>query len=261
MPTTLRFLLASFVATACLGSTAQAAEATSRLDDVVQRKVLNVCTTGDYRPFSYRADGANDFTGIDIDLARSLAKSLEAEAAFIQTKWSDLLVDFQTKCDIAMGGISKTLPRQRQVSMSALYMVNGKAPIVRCDDVSKYQSVAAINQPGTRVVVNPGGTNEKFAKASFDKAEIRMFPDNRTIFQEILDGRADVMVAESIEVKLQEKLHPGLCAVNPDQPLQYGEMGYLLPRGDVVFKDYVDQWMHLAKATGEFDAILQSNMK
>ncbi|NEK65859.1 MAG: transporter substrate-binding domain-containing protein, partial [Xanthomonas perforans] len=81
------------------------------------------------------------------------------------------------------------------------------------------------------------------------------------IWQEIAQGRADVMVAESVEVKLQETLHPGLCAVNPDRPLQYGEMGFLLPRGDAVFKAYVDQWLHLAKASGEFDRIFNANMK
>jgi len=37
-------------------------------------------------------------------------------------------------------------------------------------------------------------------------------------------------------------------------PLQYAEMGHLLPNGDEVFKRYVDQWLHLARAGGEFDA-------
>jgi cyclohexadienyl dehydratase len=239
----------------------QAADEPSRLDQVVARKVLNVCTTGDYRPFSYRPDTANDFVGIDIDLGRSLAKSLDAEAVFVQTKWSDLMADFKGKCDVAMSGISVTLPRQREAFFSEMYLVNGKAPIVRCQDVAKYQTTQAINQPSTRVVVNPGGTNERFARANLANAQIQLFPDNRVIWQEIAEGRADVMVAESVEVKLQEKLHPGLCAVNPDQPLQYGEMGILLPRGDTVFKAYVDQWLHLTKASGEFGRIVDANMK
>ncbi|WP_182085536.1 transporter substrate-binding domain-containing protein [Aureimonas sp. ME7] len=255
----LRTLLVSALLTA--SSLAQAADPQSRLDDVVARKVLNVCATGDYRPFSYREGDSGEFSGIDIDLARSLAKSLDAEPVFVATKWSDLLADFKTKCDVALSGISVTLARQREVGFSQPYLVNGKAPIARCEDEGKYDSVAKINQPGTRVVVNPGGTNEKFARASFDKAEISLFPDNRTIFREILEGRADVMVAESVEVKLQEKLHPGLCAINPDEPLQYGEMGIMLPRGDEAFKAYVDQWLHLAKATGEFAGIVDANMK
>jgi cyclohexadienyl dehydratase len=33
-------------------------------------------------------------------------------------------------------------------------------------------------------------------------------------------------------------------------------MAYMLPRGDVVTKDYIDQWLHLTKATGEYQRIV-----
>ncbi|TIQ84313.1 MAG: transporter substrate-binding domain-containing protein, partial [Mesorhizobium sp.] len=117
------------------------------------------------------------------------------------------------------------------------------------------------NKPDVTVIVNPGGTNEKFVREKLSGAKIEIYPDNVTIFRQILDGKADIMIAESVETELQEKLHPGLCAINPEKPLQYGEMGYMLPEGEVVFKAYVDQWLHLAKATGEFDRIYASHVK
>ena len=232
----------------------------SQLDTVTSRGALQICTTGDYKPFTLAKDGA--YEGIDIELAKSLAKAIGVEPKFVATKWSDLMNDFTSgKCDIAMGGISVTLDRQKRAFFSTPYMVNGKAPIARCADKDKFQTVADIDKPETRVIVNPGGTNERFARASFKQAKITIFPDNVTIFAEILAGRADIMVAESIETKVQEKAHPGLCAINPDEPLQYGEMGYLLPRGDVTFKAFVDQWLHLAKASGEFAGIYNQFVK
>jgi cyclohexadienyl dehydratase len=227
---------------------------TSQLDTIQSRGALQICTTGDYKPFTLAKDGG--YEGIDIELAKSLAKAIGVEAKFVATKWSDLLADFTSgKCDIAMGGISVTLDRQKRAFFSTPYLINGKAPIVRCADKAKYQSVADIDKPEVRVIVNPGGTNERFVRANFKQAKIEVFPDNVTIFDQILAGKADIMIAESIETKVQEKAKPGLCAVNPDEPLQYGEMGYLLPRGDVTFKAFVDQWLHLAKATGEFAGI------
>ena len=146
----------------------------------------------------------------------------------MKTKWSDLMADFTAgKCDIAMGGISVTLERQKRAFFSAPYLVNGKAPIARCADKDKFGTLAAIDRPEVTVIVNPGGTNERFVRGNLKQAKIEVFPDNVTIFDQVLSGKADLMVAESIEVKLQEKLRPGLCAINPDQPLQYGEMGYL----------------------------------
>jgi cyclohexadienyl dehydratase len=77
----------------------------------------------------------------------------------------------------------------------------------------------------------------------------------------ILAGQADVMVTDASETLLQQKLNPGLCSVHPDKPFQYGEKAWLLPRGDVVFQQYVGQWLHLAQATGEYQAISDKWLK
>lgn len=223
------------------------------VDDVVKAGVLKACTPGDYKPFSFALpDGS--FEGLDVDLATSLANSLGVKVQFVKTTWAKMMDDFTGgACDIAVGGISVTLERQKRAWFSAPYMVNGKTPLVRCADVSRFQTVAAIDQPGVKVVANPGGSNERFARANFKTAQLTIHPENLTIFNEVLSGRADVFVTESAETLVQQKLHPGaLCAVNPDKPLQYGEMAYLLPKGDVLTKAYVDQWLHLIKAQGDY---------
>ncbi|ABC37068.1 transporter substrate-binding domain-containing protein [Burkholderia thailandensis] len=232
----------------------------SRLDDVLARGTLRVCTTGDYKPYTYRReDGA--FEGIDIDMAASLAKSLGVKTAFVKTTWPTLTDDFVAKCDIAVGGISTTLERQKHVFFTQPYVTDGKTPIVRCADVERYQTIAQIDQPQTRVIANPGGTNERFAKQHFTHARITVFPDNVTIFKQILAGNADVMVTDASETLLQQKLNPGLCSVHPDKPFQFGEKAYMVPRGDVVFQQYVDQWLHLARETGELQAISDKWLK
>ncbi|SAL64475.1 transporter substrate-binding domain-containing protein [Caballeronia telluris] len=239
---------------------AVAAPAPSRLDDVLARRTLRVCTTGDYKPYSFlKPDG--QFEGIDIDLAESLAKSLGVKAEYVKTSWSNLMNDFVAKCDIAVGGVSTTLERQKRAFFTQPYMVDGKTPIVRCDDVEKYQTVEQIDQPTVRTIVNPGGTNERFAKQFFTHSQLIEYPDNVTIFKQILDGHADVMVTDASETLLQQKLNPGLCSVHPDKPFQFGEKAYLVPRGDVPFQQYVDQWLHLARSTGEFQSVVDKWLK
>jgi cyclohexadienyl dehydratase len=241
----LTFLLAS------VSVQAQSA-AESTLDTVMKTGVLRACTPGDYKPFSFlKPDGS--YEGIDIDLANSLATAIGAKLELVKTSWANLVPDFAAgKCDIAIGGISVTTERQKRVFFSSAYMVNGKTPIVRCDDVKKFQTVADIDKAGVRVVANPGGSNERFAKANFKTATLTIHPENLTIFDEILAKRADVFVTEAAEALTQQKLKPGLCAVNPDKPLQYGEMAYMLPRNDAVMKSFVDQWLHLSRASGEY---------
>ncbi len=247
--------LALSLAGLCLGSAALAQQNASRLDDVIKAGKLRVCTPGDYKPFSLaKPDGS--YEGIDIDLAQSAAKALGVQVEMVKTSWPKLMDDFVEKCDVGVGGISVSTERAKRAGFTMAYMVNGKAPITKCENVKKFQTVADIDKPNVTVIENPGGSNERFARANFKQAKIVIFNDNTVIFDEILKGNADVMISESVETIVQQKQRPGLCAVNPDKPLQYGEMAYLLPRGDVVFKAWVDQWLHLAKASGEYDRTL-----
>ncbi|CAE1133469.1 transporter substrate-binding domain-containing protein [Xanthomonas euroxanthea] len=233
-------------------------EPASRLDAVLQSGVLRVCTTGDYRPYSLlRADG--QFEGSDITLAQSLAGSLDARVEFVRTSWPQLMPDLlANRCDIAVGGISVTLQRQRQASFSTMLDVDGKIPLVRCADQARYRSIAQLNRPEVRVIEPPGGTNEAFARHQLPRASLRLFADNTTIFQELLAQRADVMITDASEALHQQARLPGLCAVAPEQPLQYGEKAFLLPRNDHAWKAYVDQWLHLSKASGEYARIVDT---
>jgi len=233
----------------------------SRLDTVIAQKLLRIGTTGDYKPFSFLNSETNAFEGIDIDMARSLAGALGAEPRFVQTTWPTLMADIAAdKFDIAMGGISVTLERQKTVWFSSPYLSSGKTPIARCADQARFQTLADIDRAGVRLIVNPGGTNERFARANIKQAAIALFDDNRTIFDQILDGHADVMITDAIETVLQQKLHPGLCAIHPDRPFNASELAYLLPR-DLPFKLFVDQWLHQAQMTKEFAAIYDKWLK
>lgn len=237
------------------------AQTGSTLDRVLASSTLRVCTTGDYAPFS-SLNTNKEFEGIDIDLARSLAGSLDAKAEFVPSKWATLLDDLNAgRCDIVMGGVSINLTRQRRAFFSIPALTAGKAAIARCADKAKFNSLSAIDRPGVRVIVNPGGTNEAFAKANIKQATIVPFPTNVGIFKEIAEGRADVMMTDSVETLLQQKLDSRLCAVNPDQPFTYAELGYMLPRGDTVFKAYVDQWLHLAQKSGEYQRTFDKFLK
>ncbi len=48
-----------------------------------------------------------------------------------------------------------------------------------------------------------------------------------------------------------------LCAIYPDQPFDFGEPGYFLPR-DVVLKQFVDPWLHIAIESGVWTRLMQT---
>ncbi|MET7795609.1 transporter substrate-binding domain-containing protein [Streptomyces decoyicus] len=244
------------------GATPAARGKATALDTVPRRGVLRVCTTGDYRPFSHRDPKTGHYSGVDIKMAEDLAKSLDATPRYVATTWAELVGDLSAgRCDIAMGGVSVTLPRARSVYFSEPTRTDGKTPIVRCADKDTYQTLRQIDRPGTKVIVNPGGTNEEFARSHLKQATLTVHPDNTTIFDEIIAGRADVMMTDASETRYQAKIHPELCSLHPDKPFSFSEKAYALPRGDNEFKAYVDQWVHLATHDGTYRTYEDAWMK
>jgi len=231
-----------------------AASAQSHLDEIRSSKTRKVCTTGDYKPYSYlRSDG--QYEGLDISMAQSLAASLGAKVQWVPTTWKTMSDDFVAKqCDIALGGVSVTLKRQQIAWFAQPLGVDGKIPLVRCDDKEKYQTVEQINKPSVRVIEPAGGTNEAFVHSHLPQATLQL-ADNVGIFQQLVDKKADVMITDASEALFQMKHYPTLCAINPDKPMQYGEKAYMIPRDDMNWKLYVDQWLHLSTATGEYAQI------
>jgi cyclohexadienyl dehydratase len=231
------------------------AETTTRLDAIVAGGTLRVGLTEDYRPFSF-ADASGKVEGIDVDMAMSLAQSLGVKLDIVKTSWS-LKSDLETNSfDIAMGGITITLDRQRIGLFSNPVFSSGKTPITHCGDEPKYETLATIDQPGVHVIVNPGGTNERFDRAHLQKATIIQWSDNATIFDALVEGKADLMITDAVETRVQAKLHPGvLCPVHPNAPFDRSELAYWMPR-DPIFAAYVNQWLNLLDLSGERQAIL-----
>ncbi|MEH6567861.1 MAG: gamma subclass chorismate mutase AroQ [Halioglobus sp.] len=205
--------------------------------------LLRVGTTGDYAPFSLR-EGTGRAQGVDIDLAENLAQSLGVNIVWVATSWPRLMKDLhEGRYDIGMSGISVNSQRRKTAFFSLPYHQGGKTAISRCDDSGKFNSLARIDQASTIVVVNPGGTNQKFVDSNIHSAKVRVHPDNRSIFKELLEHRADVMITDLIEVQLQVAKNPGLCAAMSGKTLTKTEKAFLLPQ-DNIWKDYVDGWMN-----------------
>jgi cyclohexadienyl dehydratase len=223
------------------------------LDSIRAHGVLRVGTTGDYKPFTIlEANGS--YEGADIVMSAKLAEALGVKVAYVPTTWPTLTADFVAgKFDIAV--VTVQADRAKLGVFSISHFVDGKRPIARCADKDRYTSIAAIDQPGVRVITNPGASNEVFAKQNFPQAEVAVFADNARIFDEIVAGRADVMVTDGIEVDQQAILHPQLCPTAVAAPFTRLEKAYWL-HDDPALVAAVNQWLSGEVTSGEWNKVL-----
>ncbi|MCC3312885.1 transporter substrate-binding domain-containing protein [Nocardia africana] len=214
---------------------------------------MRVCTTGDYPPYSV-SDGHGGYRGIDIDLVRDMAQLLGRQVRFVPTSWASMGGDFAAHaCDLAVGGISDAAARRAYADFSLSYGTDGKTPIVRAADAAKYATIEQIDQPQVRVIVNRGGTNEQFARAHFPHAQLTVWPDNVTIFDQITAGRADVFVTDSVEGRYRVRQHPDLRVLHPETPFDSFGKVFLIPKNDVPTALMVNSWLASQLATGGVD--------
>jgi cyclohexadienyl dehydratase len=216
------------------------------LDRVRATHVLRVATTGDYAPFSLDANG--HLSGADIELARDLAAYLGVAPVFVRTSWPGLVNDLRDgRFDVALSGIGYTDERAALGLYSAAYHDGGKTLLARCADRERFDTAAELDRSEVRVIVNPGGTNERYVREHVHQAQILVHPDNRAVFAEIAAGRADVMVTDDIEAELQARRRPGqLCRTYPGT-LTRGEKRILMAR-DPALLVLVDEWLAKAMA-------------
>ena len=224
--------------------------------EVRTRGVLRVGSTGDYKPMSFRDPATGQYRGFDAALAEDLARDLGVKLEYVPTSWPTLMQDtLDRKFDLALCGITITPARKRQALMSDGYLENGKTVLCRAEDAKKYVSLAAIDRPDVRVMENPGGLNEKFARKHLPHAILIIHPVNEEIPGLVASGKADVMITEIMEAAYYCSKDRRLAAPLLDSPFTRGELGALLPPGNEVLRDHINGFIDRARRSGRLDEL------
>ena len=213
------------------------------LEDIAARGTIRIGTTGDYIPMSYRNPQTGAYEGIDAELSQLIADSLGVKIEYVPTSWPTLTADtLAGKFDIALCGISRNYARAKTMAMSDAYGegVFGKTILCRKSDAKKYQSLADIDKPEVRVMINPGGTNEKFAHANLKKAKLIVHQENADIPRQVAEGNADIMITETVEAARYIELNDKLAAPLMKAPFTRHSCGILMQKGDQEFLNYIN---------------------
>ena len=228
------------------------AKAGPTIERIERSGVLRIGTTGDYRPLSFcEADGS--YWGFGIEVAGEIAARMGVATEFVRTSWptltADVLAEPQT-FDMAMGGITITDARRATMLMSEGYLANGKTILCRREDAGRYRSQADLDKPEVRVIVNPGGLNEKFANENLKHATIVVHEKNEEIPSLVAEGEADVMITEITEAPYYVQTDSWLAAPLLNEPFTHGEIGVLMRKGQDDLLELVNTILRAMKADG-----------
>lgn len=229
----------------------------SVVDEIVKRGTIKVGTTGDYQPMSYLDPQTGKYEGFDDELAKDLAKSLGVEIEYVPTSWPTLMEDtLSGKFDLAICGVTVTDARKEEALMSDGYLINGKTILCRKEDADKYTCLDDVNKPEVRVMVNPGGLNEKFARENLPDVTLIIHDVNQEIPSLIAQGEADIMITEVAEAGYYVRKDGRLAAPLYLEPFTAGQIGILMPKGSEELLDYVNQFLKDEKESGRINELM-----
>ena len=219
---------------------------------IQQRGYLLVGTTGDYRPLSYKEPSTGEYWGFCLEVAERVASKLGVEVRYVPTSWPTLTADVlnDSLFDLAIGGITVTEARKEKMAMSDGYLANGKTILCRKEDESKYQSLSDIDKADVRVMVNPGGLNEAFARERLTHCTLIVYQKNEEIPAQIAEGAADIMITEITEAPYYVQTDSRLAAPLLHEPFTRGEIGVLMRRGQDDLMESVNATIKEMKADG-----------
>ena len=228
----------------------------NKLEKIMDQGVLKVGTTGDYQPMSYLDPDTGEYVGFENELTKDLAGEMGVEIQYVETSWPTLMEDtLAGKFDLAICGITVNDARKEKALMSNGYIVNGKTILCRAEDADKYTSLEAINRPEVRVMVNPGGLNEQFARENLPDVTLIIHDVNQEIPGLVASGEADIMITEIMEAGYYVGQDSRLAAPLVQEPFTHGEIGVLMPKGSEDLLNYVNDFLRKEKESGRIDEL------
>jgi polar amino acid transport system substrate-binding protein len=103
------------------------------------KNILKVGVTSNAPPLIYKHN--NQFTGLEAELARELAKFTGKEVRFVEVKWVDQIPALLSgKTDIIMSGMTVTTLREMRITFSRPYIIAGQVSLVRRNEYNRYSN-------------------------------------------------------------------------------------------------------------------------
>ena len=208
-------------------------------------------STGDYHPLTWHDPATGRWEGFGIEIAERIASEMGVRAEFVKTSWPTLAADVQADkptFDLAIGGITITAARKKTMAMS-----NGI--LCRVEDAARFRTLSDIDRPDVRVMVNPGGLNEAFARARLPHATLLIHGRNEEIPSRVAEGRTDVMITEIVEAPWYVRRDSRLAAPLLGEPFTRGEIGVLMRKGQDDVLAFVNDVLARMAADGTLAAL------
>ncbi|HBC4044519.1 TPA: ABC transporter permease subunit [Staphylococcus aureus] len=191
------------------------AEQDQTWEKIKERSELRVGLSADYAPmeFEHTVNGKTEYAGVDIDLAKKIAKDNNLKLKIVNMSFDSLLGALKTgKIDIIISGMTSTPERKKQVDFSDSYMMTKNIMLVKKDKVNEYKDIKDFNNK--KVGAQKGTEQEKIAQTEIENASITSLSRLPDVILALKSGKVEGAVVEKPVAEAYLKQNPKLGISN-----------------------------------------------
>ncbi|HHC9532641.1 TPA: ABC transporter permease subunit [Staphylococcus aureus] len=191
------------------------AEQDQTWEKIKERGELRVRLSADYAPmeFEHTVNGKTEYAGVDIDLAKKIAKDNNLKLKIVNMSFDSLLGALKTgKIDIIISGMTSTPERKKQVDFSDSYMMTKNIMLVKKDKVNEYKDIKDFNNK--KVGAQKGTEQEKIAQTEIENASITSLSRLPDVILALKSGKVEGAVVEKPVAEAYLKQNPKLGISN-----------------------------------------------
>ena len=230
------------------------------LDAVKKAGKLRVAVDTTYPPMEFESTDGK-IIGLDVDLARELAKILKVEAEFIAMPWDGILAGLQSnRYDIIMSSMNITPERSAQVnfvpyiSMGQVFVVKKTArPVTKDKDLEGRVVAVQVDTTSFAAV-------EAIQKSGVKIKGIKTFPGATETFSALKANQADVIVTDEVLGKYYAALDSKTFIVSGNA-IKPEPIGIAVKKSDTKLLKALEDAVKTIKSNGTFAKVYKQWLK
>ncbi len=237
-----------------------AASAGATLKRILKRGELVVGTTGQQPPMN-ATNKQGTLIGLDIDLATHMAEAMGVKIKFDTMDFADLLPALEKgKVDMVVSGMTATPSRNTRIAFVGPYFVSGKGLLAKAARYADMQANEGLNAPSVTVTALKQSTSQKFAETLMPKAQLVLTDSYDDAIELILNGKADVMVADYPFCALTAYRFQDKALAAGKSPLTFEPLGIAMTE-DTLLINWVQNFLITLEGSGELKKMHEKWMR
>lgn len=171
------------------------AQQQDNLIETIKQRGRMLVAFGTFVPWAMR-DRQGQWIGFEIEVASRLAKDLGVQIELLPTAWDAIIPSLIAgKFDVIIGGMTITPARQAQIDFTDPYSTSGQNVAASRQLAGNMKWPQDFNSPKVTFTCRRGVAGCKTIEERFPKATLRQFDDDAIAFQEVINGKAHVVIS------------------------------------------------------------------